>query len=71
MEEQKESTTEGQKQDNKALKNLINDIFEKNGRARVKKFAKEFADGSRFLDLFNLLFDQQLTFPFSGKKISI
>ena len=66
MEEQKETSAVSPKKDNKALKGLINDIFETNGRARVKKFAKEFSDGRRFADLFNLLFDQQLSIPFSA-----
>ena len=56
----------------KPLKGFINEIFEKNGYDRVRKFGKEFSDGSKrfsptglFLLLFNLLFDEKVTFPFN------
>ena len=54
------------KKENAGLKDFINEIFESNGRPRVKKFAKEFADGRRFLELFNLLFDESVKIPFSA-----
>ena len=60
------TSTVGFKKDNKSFKNFINDIFESNGRTRVKKFAKEFADGKRFVDLFNLIFDENMKVPFSA-----
>ena len=53
------------KRNNKGLKEFINEIFETNGRPEVKKFAKEFADGKLFVDLFNLLFDENIRIPFS------
>ena len=58
----------GFKQENKGLKSFINDIFESNGRTRVKKFAKEFSDGRRFLDLFNLIFNESVEIPFSANS---
>ncbi|CAI2380965.1 unnamed protein product [Moneuplotes crassus] len=52
--------------ENKGLKKFVNDIFESNGYPRVKKFAKEFSNGKLFLLLFNLIFDESLSLPFSG-----
>ena len=68
MEENKESgfSKVNFKQQNQGLKKFINDIYEQNNRTRVKKFAKEFTDGLRFLDLFNLLFDESVKIPFSN-----
>ena len=48
----------------KPLKGFINEIFVTNGYDPVKKFAKEFSDGKLFLLLFNLLFDEKVSFPF-------
>ena len=57
-----------QNKDNTGLKEFINEIFESNGRTKVKKFAKEFSDGKRFLDLFNLLFDESVKLPFAANN---
>ena len=56
----------GFKTNNKGLKDFINEIFETNGKLKVTKFAKEFSDGRRFLELFNLLFDENIKIPFSA-----
>mmetsp|Transcript_4499 Transcript_4499/g.3774 ORF Transcript_4499/g.3774 Transcript_4499/m.3774 type:complete len:85 (+) Transcript_4499:33-287(+) len=56
------------KKENKDLKSFINEIFETNGHPKIKKFAKEFSDAKKFLLLFNLLFDESTTLPFSGES---
>ena len=64
--EKTDTSNVGYKRNNKGLKEFINDIFETNGKPKVTKFAKEFADGRRFLELFNLLFDENIKIPFSA-----
>lgn len=46
--------------DREKTKRIANEFFEKAGDEPVKNFAAEFADGTRFQRLFNLIFDEQL-----------
>ena len=42
------------------IKKFINEIFATKGLPQVKNFAKEFSDGIRFQELFNILFDEKV-----------
>ena len=46
--------------DQQALGKFVNKIFQKNGYPPVRHFGKEFADGSRFQLLFNLMYDEKI-----------
>ena len=42
------------------VKSFVNKIFKRAGRPPVTKLATEFADGIRFQELFNLLYDEKI-----------
>ena len=42
--------------EDKEVKQLVNECFQKNGLPKVKKFASEFADGSKYLSSPNTCF---------------
>ena len=52
------SEVQARKQKNKAIMQVVNMIFKKNGLPTVTNLSQDFADGHLFLALFNVLFDE-------------
>ena len=49
---------QSEKEKNKQILNIVNQIFKKNGIAPITHLSNDFADGTLFLKLFNILFDE-------------
>ena len=52
----------------KQLCKVVNLIFATNNRALVKTISRDFADGVRFVELFNLLFGENLDLKLSTQN---
>ena len=53
------------KQKNKQITTIVNQIFKKNGVAPITNLSNDFADGTLFLKLFNILFDETVDLKLS------
>ena len=59
------ATTKSQQTKSQRVKKVVNMIFAANGVAPVKTLSSDFADGTKFVTLFNILFDEHVDLKLS------